>query len=104
MATRSVERELPRLLEWIQDGNWPVAHVLAPFLATVGAALVPHVQRILDGGDDTWKYFLVQDVVPKSAELTVLLRSDLERFARLPTEGETAEGLPLMAVAVLPEA
>jgi len=100
----AVEPMLPRLLEWTQDGNWPVARVLAPFLATVGAALVPHAQRILKGDDDTWKYFLVQDVVAKSAELTVLLRPDLERLARFATEGEAAEGLPLMAAALLPEA
>jgi hypothetical protein len=100
----AVEPVVPRLLEWIQDSNWPVARVLAPFLATVGAALVPHAQRILNGDDDTWKYFLVQDVAAKSAELTVLLRPDLERLARFATEGETAEGLPLMAAALLPEA
>jgi len=75
----------------------------APFLATVGAALVPHARRILDD-DDTWKYFLVQDVVAKSAELTVLLQPELERLARFATEGEAAEGLPLMAAALLPEA
>ena len=100
----AVEPVLPRLLEWIQEGNWPVARVLAPFLATVGAALVPHAQRVLKGDDDTWKYFLVQDVVAKSPELAVLLRPDLERLARFATEGEAAEGLPLMAAALLPEA
>lgn len=78
--------------------------MFAPFLATVGAALVPHAQRILNGEDDTWKYFLVQDVVAKSAELTVLLRPELERLARFATEGEAAEGLPSMAAALLPEA
>jgi hypothetical protein len=25
---------LPQLLEWLQDYNWPVAHMLAPFLAS----------------------------------------------------------------------
>ena len=100
----AVEPVLPRLLEWIQDGNWPVARVFAPFLATVGAALVPHARRILNGDDDTWKYFLVQDVVAKSAELTVLLHPELERLARFATEGEAAEGLPLMAAALLPKA
>ena len=100
----AVEPVLPRLLEWIQDGNWPVARVLAPFLSTVGAPLVPHARRILDGDDDTWKYFLVQGVVAKSAELAVLLHPDLERLARFATDGEAAEGLPLMAAALLPEA
>ena len=100
----AVEPVLPRLLEWIQDGNWPVARVLAPFLATLGAPLVPHARRILNGNDDTWKYFLVQDVVAKSAELVVLLHPDLERLALSATEGEAAEGLPSMAAGLLHEA
>src|SRR4051794_23281462 len=33
---------LPELLEWLQDYNWPVAHILAPFLASIGEPLVPH--------------------------------------------------------------
>jgi len=92
---------LPELLEWIRDGNWPVARVLAPFLATAGAPLVPHAENVLRGGDDTWKYYLLQDVVAKSTSLAALLRSDLERLSCQPTRGEAAEELPSMADAIL---
>ena len=73
---------------------------VAPFIATAGSALVPHARRILRG-DDTWKYFLVQDVVAKSTTLTSMLRPELERLARFGTVGETAEGLPSIAEALL---
>jgi len=92
---------LPQLLEWIRDGNWPVARVLAPFIATAGTSLVPHAQRILRGDDNTWKYFLLQDVVAKSTSLAALLRPDLERLSRQATGGEMAEGLPSMADSLL---
>ncbi|WP_424511158.1 DUF5071 domain-containing protein [Roseateles saccharophilus] len=62
----AVEPVLPQILEWTQDGNWPVALVFAPFLATIGAGLAPHARRILHGDDDVWKYFLLQDVVAQS--------------------------------------
>jgi Domain of unknown function (DUF5071) len=99
----SIQPVLPQLLEWIQDGNWPVARVLAPFLATVGADLVPHAQRILHADDDAWKYFLLQDVVAPSPELRALLRPELEHLAYAATPGEVAEGLPLVAEALLPK-
>jgi hypothetical protein len=92
---------LPQLLDWIRDGNWPVARVLAPFIATAGTSLVPHAQRILRGDDDTWKYFLLQDIVAKSPSLAALLRPELERLSCQPTGGEIAEGLPSKANALL---
>lgn len=50
----AVEPILGRLIEWLQDCNWPVAHVLAPFLESVGAPLVPHIWRVLRTNDDIW--------------------------------------------------
>ena len=44
-------------------------------------------------------YPAVAPVLP----LTVLLRPDLERLARFATDSEAAEGLPLVAAALLPE-
>jgi hypothetical protein len=38
-----------------EDRFWPVARVLAQFLSTLGAALMPNARRILDDDDDTWK-------------------------------------------------
>lgn len=39
------------LLEWLRDGNWPVAHVLAPFLRDLGPVppLVGGIRSILEG-------------------------------------------------------
>jgi Domain of unknown function (DUF5071) len=53
------------LLEWLQDGNWPVAHVLAPFLRDLGPVppLVRGVRTILEGTDSIWKYQVLHGVV-----------------------------------------
>ncbi|MDR7376076.1 hypothetical protein J2X19_000734 [Rhodoferax ferrireducens] len=97
----AVEPILPQLLQWAQDGNWPVARVLAPLLAAIGLPLVPHVRLILNGNDDTWKYFLLQTVVAESVEMKRLLHPELERLARCPTASEAAEELDSMASTML---
>ena len=89
------------LLEWIQDLNWPVAHILAPFLASSGAAIAPGIREVLCANDETWKYSVLIGVVAESAELKVILRSDLERIRDTPTRGEEAEGLPSLAIEIL---
>jgi hypothetical protein len=50
---------LGELIGWLQDYNWPVAHVLAPFLASIGAPLVPHVWHVLLTDDGVWKYWVI---------------------------------------------
>ena len=97
----AVEPILPQLLQWAQDGNWPVARVLAPLLAAIGLPLVPHVRLILNGNDDTWKYFLLQTVVAESVEMKRLLHPELERLARCPTASEAAEEVDSMASTML---
>ena len=50
---------LPDLIEWLQDCNWPVAHVLSPFLAQIGLPLLPPVRAVLATNDYQWKYWVL---------------------------------------------
>jgi len=101
MGYPAVEPIIPQLLQWSQDGNWPVARVIAPFLADIGPPLAPHVRMILNGADNTWKYFLLQTVIAESIEMKRLLHPELERLARRPTASEAAEELDSIASALL---
>lgn len=87
----AIKPSAERLLQWVQDANWPVARVLAPALAAVGAPLAPYVRRVLAGEDETWKYHLIETVVAQSRELSFALRPELERIAFVPTPSERAE-------------
>jgi hypothetical protein len=89
------------LLEWVQDLNWPVARVLAPFLASSGAAIAPGIREVLCSDDETWKYSLLTGVIAGSTALKVILRSELVRLRDAPTKGEKAEGLPALAIELL---
>jgi Domain of unknown function (DUF5071) len=59
----AVEPVLAELVGWCFDGNWPVAHILAPFLASLGTEVAPVIRGVLDGDDDTAKYFVLCDIV-----------------------------------------
>jgi hypothetical protein len=92
---------LPDLLEWLQDINWPVARILAPFLATIGIPLIPHIQEILKTDDEIWKYWIIVSIINNSPELAKAFRADLERLAKAPEENEAREELNLVAQEVL---
>ena len=97
-----VEPVLPQLLEWLQDYNWPVAHIIAPFVARIGDPIVPYLRPILDGDELLWKYWIINAVLA-DAPLTVVeqFQPDLERLVGDPTPGEVGEELPDVAKPVL---
>jgi len=84
---------LPELLEWLQDMNWSVAQVLAPFLASIGSPLIPHIHHIFNTDDEIWKYWIINSIMSESPELATTFRSEIERIAYSPTEREKAEEL-----------
>jgi hypothetical protein len=92
---------LPELLEWLQDYNWPVAQILAPFLASIGDPLVPHLRRIVEGDDGVWKYWIITCIMAESEAVAVTFRSYLERLAKSPTATEAREELDQVAQEVL---
>jgi hypothetical protein len=92
---------LSDLIQWLQDYNWSVAHVLGPFLASIGLPLLPEVRRVLETDDNTWKYWILCCLVELSPELGTALRDDLTRLASAPTAGEEAEELHTKAREIL---
>ena len=93
----AIEPAAMSLLEWLQDINWPVAQVLAPFFAKVGADLAPYVRPILQSQDDVWKYHIIESVVSRSTSLTQALEGELRRIVQSPTPTEHAEEVDRVA-------
>lgn len=92
---------LPELLEWLQDINWPVAQVLAPFLARIGAPLKPYIKKILETDDGTWKYWVLINIVAESRELQDLLAVELDHIAHAPKSDEKLEEVDDIAREIL---
>jgi hypothetical protein len=104
-ARRAVEAGWPavepvagELVAWCLDSNWPVAHVLAPFLGSLGAAVTEHVRPILQGTDAAAKYHVLASVVgamPPSG--VAALAGELRRLAEAPSPDDVEEELPDLA-------
>lgn len=84
---------LAEILEWVEDANWPVAKVFLPFLARIGAPLVPSVRYVLQSQDEQWKRVVLEHIVGESGDLAHRLSVDLLRLIDAPTAAEQAEGL-----------
>jgi len=98
----AVEPVLEALLHWLQDANWPVAHELIPFLSSIGAPLVPHIERVLRSDDLTWKYWVIGLLIPSlPAHAAAVFRPELERLCARPEAAERVEGLDQQAREVL---
>jgi len=85
---------LKQLLEWLQDGNWPISRPIGEFLLTVPEAIAPLIQEVLAGEDHQWKYWcivrLIGEMNPKVAEP---FRFELLRLAECPTLAEAQSDL-----------
>lgn len=93
---------LERLMEWMQDYNWPVARVLEPLLRSVGAPIVPHIDRVLQSDDLVWKYWIIQSLVPSiPREAAVPLRAELSRLQHEHSDAERDELLHEAAAAAM---
>lgn len=93
---------LGELTEWLRDYNWPVAHVLAPFLASLGAPMVPHIRHVLRSNDDVWKYWMIALILPSLPESAAAeFRPELQRLCDTPTGNERQQELDQQARNVL---
>ncbi|WP_315784365.1 MULTISPECIES: DUF5071 domain-containing protein [unclassified Bradyrhizobium] len=89
---------LPELTAWLKDYNWPVAHILAPFLASIGAPMAPHIWHVLNSDDAVWKYWILQLLIPFLPEDVALqFLPELRRLCSTPSEDERREGLDQQA-------
>lgn len=93
----AVEPVAMQLLTWLQDINWPVARILAPFFEEVGADLAPYVRQIVQTQDDVWKYYVIEAVVGRSLPLARVLEVELRRLSLSPTPSEHKEEVDRVA-------
>ena len=99
----TIEPIITGIIEWVVDGNWPVARPLQSLLIDIGKPIAPYLKEFLSGDDDTGKYFVISGVIGQSRELTETLVSDLLRISKNPTDQERIEGVAEVASEVLEE-
>ena len=57
--------EVPELLGWLQDMNWPGAILISEYLAKRPDILIKSITEILEGKDYIWSYWILVSLVNK---------------------------------------
>ncbi|MGJ5204186.1 DUF5071 domain-containing protein [Bradyrhizobium sp. HKCCYLR20261] len=93
---------LGELTAWLKDYNWPTAHIIAPFLSSIGPPMVPHIWHVLNSDDHIWKYWIIQLLLPGLPhDIALQFRPELERLCYTPSDAERCEELDQEARQVL---
>lgn len=98
-----IEPIIPQILEWMQDGNWPVSKPVGRYIKSLPQERIgPYIMGILDGTDYEWKYFLISIFEKADLEKGYLpLLAELKRLVNAPTDTEIACEVHWMAKHVL---
>lgn len=94
--SESVIPLLPKLMEWLQDMNWPVAQAVLPLMVSYEDETVSIAAEILkpDQEDELWKYWIITQFVPALSNRNQrILMNAIRRIAFDPTNGEQAESV-----------
>ncbi|MFE6077201.1 DUF5071 domain-containing protein [Paenibacillus sp. NPDC057886] len=85
---------IPDLMEWLQDGNWPIAKSVEDLFLRFGEELIPHIKHVFRTRDSTWEYYMLTGLINRlPSKYLVMLKEDLERLLKNPTEDEVLEEL-----------
>ncbi|MGI4874799.1 MAG: DUF5071 domain-containing protein [Janthinobacterium lividum] len=81
------------LLEWMQDGNWPVSLPIGKILSKHLDKITSKIVAILQGNDSAWKYccirFLLMNL--KLSQIPVPILDELKRIEVKPTVSDILE-------------
>ncbi|WP_326108139.1 DUF5071 domain-containing protein [Paenibacillus kribbensis] len=100
--TEKLKRILPELLEWLQDGNWPIAEPIENVLLNFKEELIPYIRGIFSTNDGCWKYFVLHGLIRKLPDYILKeLKVDLNRMLNAPTEDEKQEELDDILIELL---
>jgi len=92
--------QIPKLLEWLQDINWPVARPVATYLKSIQTSITAELRFILQNTDDAvWKYGLLQTFGPTTQSPDI--KKEILRMANSPTTNEIDEEVNLLAMELI---
>lgn len=94
---------LSELMDWLKDYNWPVAKVLAPFLADIGRPLVPFIDHVFSTRDETWQYWMIVCLISCNDDLFEHYKPALLEYVRNPTANDRHHELDQVAREALVE-
>ena len=82
------------LLEWMEDGNWPVSLPIGEVLSKHIDKITPNVVGILRSHDSLWKYWCIRFLLMQLelGQIPPLILAELNRIVLRPTASDVNEG------------
>ena len=97
-SIKEIQPIIPELLEWLQDGNWPVSKPIADFLIPFTEDISLEILQILKGNDGMWKYWILL-IFGKTIKNEIVI-DEINRIALNPTDGEIVDGVNEIAIEI----
>jgi hypothetical protein len=97
----SIRNDIPALLEWIQDMNWPVAYGVAEYLSPHINEMKDELLGILNSDDGMWKYWTVILISRLPSKPDPELISAIKRISDSPSKIEVEDEVNEVAKEVL---
>lgn len=97
-SINEVQPIIPELLEWLQDGNWPVSKPIADHLIPFTQDISLEILQILKSNDGMWKYWILL-IFGKTIKNEIVI-NEIKRIAINPTDDEINDGVNDIAIKI----
>ncbi len=102
LKDEEIQPVVGKLLEWLQDINWPVSRPVAEVLLKHENVIVPYVAEILNGDDYLWILWVMELIVKKlTIENKCVLKPDIENLLKMEIINEDCEEIVSVVQKVL---
>lgn len=97
LSSKSINEIRPyvmELLEWVQDGNWPIARSIGYYFSLNLSGIENEILLILDENnrDDVWKLWIIDFIIiPNKGNIPTKIFKAIARIYFSPTIGEIEE-------------
>lgn len=97
-----IQNIVPQLLEWLQDGNWPVSRYVTDYLLPHVNEIQKDIISILKGEDEIWKYWVLLCLVYNSPnQLSDEILSEVKYIRDNATNLEKEADVEQLAIEIL---
>ena len=81
------DSDLPKLIEWLQDMNWPGASTISTYLKGRGKSTIEPVRKALQSEDNMWNYWILEQFGDNfDRDYWLKLKNELISIASYPDE------------------
>lgn len=102
LPLETVRKDVPILLEWMQDTHWDVAREIAQYLLPYINEITDELLFVLNSDDSMWKSYLINILIARSkTKLDPILIDALRKLAEHPSLIEIEDGTDETAKRVL---